>query len=342
MQRQDFTERAKGELARRAGYKCSMPTCGAPTSGPSESSATGTSSVGVAAHISAASVGGPRYDPSLRPDQRESRDNGIWLCQTHAKVIDDDPGRYTTELLLAWRETAEERAREEQGRPMLSESGGSRRLVPFQRELSGERRTISESVERFLIDIGAPNSWGAHFDLARMVIYELAINALEHGGAPTVTLQSRPGIVTLRDRGKTFGLKDLRSGGQGGRQAISDLATEASGSFSLVYREDDDQNEWSLIDQILADGANTPCSLLLLGPGPSEVANAIRQLESLAGCHEVHLYPGRLWSYSDYYPVMVALRQHLNDRTLVIHGVRAESPVGKWLLGIAPETLLPD
>ncbi len=342
MQRQDFTERAKEELARRAGYKCSMPTCRAPTGGPSESSASGTSSVGVAAHISAASPGGPRYDPSQSPEQREARDNGIWMCQTHAKGIDDDPGRYTTELLLAWRETAEERSREEQGRPMLADSGGSRKVVPFQRELSGERRTISESIERFLIDIGAPNAWGAHFDLARMVIYELAINALEHGGAPTVTLQSRPGIVTLRDRGKTFGLQDLRAGGQGGHQAISDLATNANGSFSLVYREDDEQNEWSLIDQILADGANTPCSLLLLGPGTSEVANAIKQLESLASCHEVHLYPGRLWSYSDYYPVMGAIGQHLDGRTLVIHGVHADSPLGKWLLSLAPEALLPD
>jgi len=319
-----------------------MPTCRAPTSGPSESSTSGTSSVGVAAHISAASPGGPRYHPGLRPEQREARDNGIWLCQTHAKTIDDDPGRYTTELLLAWRATAEERARDEQGQPILAESGGSRKLVPFQRQLSGQRRTVSESVEGFLIDIGAPSAWGKHFDLARMVIYELAINALEHGGAPRVTVQSRPGIVTIRDRGKAFGLKDLRSGGQGGYQAISDLATEASGSFSLVYREDAEQNEWSLIDQILADGANTPCSLLLLGPGPSEVANAITQLESLAGCHDVHLYPGRLWSYSDYYPVMVAIGQHLNDRTLVIHGVRADSPLGKWLVRIVPEALLPD
>src|SRR6266852_6293585 len=108
MQRQDFTKGAKEELARRAGYKCSMPTCRAPKSGPSESSTSSTSSVGVAAHITAASPGGPRYDKSLRPEQREARDNGIWLCQTHAKAIDDDPGRYTTELLLAWRDTAGE------------------------------------------------------------------------------------------------------------------------------------------------------------------------------------------------------------------------------------------
>jgi hypothetical protein len=38
--------------------------------------------IGVAAHITAASPEGARYDPSLPPEQRRAADNGIWLSRT--------------------------------------------------------------------------------------------------------------------------------------------------------------------------------------------------------------------------------------------------------------------
>ena len=36
--------------------------------------------------------------------------NGIWLCQTHAKLIDDDELTYTPALLREWKDTAEHMA----------------------------------------------------------------------------------------------------------------------------------------------------------------------------------------------------------------------------------------
>jgi hypothetical protein len=36
--------------------------------------------------------------------------NGIWLCQTHAKLIDDDERTYTPALLREWKDTAEHMA----------------------------------------------------------------------------------------------------------------------------------------------------------------------------------------------------------------------------------------
>lgn len=36
--------------------------------------------------------------------------NGIWLCQTHAKLIDDDELVYTSCVLREWKETAEHMA----------------------------------------------------------------------------------------------------------------------------------------------------------------------------------------------------------------------------------------
>ena len=49
-----------------------------------------------------------RYDASLTPEQRSSIDNGIWLCQNCAKMIDSDENRYTVELLRNWKAKAEE------------------------------------------------------------------------------------------------------------------------------------------------------------------------------------------------------------------------------------------
>lgn len=45
---------------------------------------------GVAAHITAASPGGARYDAALTPEARADIGNGIWLCQNHARLIDND------------------------------------------------------------------------------------------------------------------------------------------------------------------------------------------------------------------------------------------------------------
>jgi hypothetical protein len=72
--------------------------------------------VGVAAHITAAAEGGPRHDKSLTPEQRADISNGIWLCQTHAKIIDNDIARFSADLLRAWKKLAEQRALSEIGR----------------------------------------------------------------------------------------------------------------------------------------------------------------------------------------------------------------------------------
>ncbi|QGQ23935.1 hypothetical protein F1728_15145 [Gimesia benthica] len=64
--------------------------------------------VGVAAHITAASVGGPRYDAFCGKEYRSSAQNGIWLCQTCAKLIDSDPSQFSKEILLDWKLVAEQ------------------------------------------------------------------------------------------------------------------------------------------------------------------------------------------------------------------------------------------
>ncbi len=105
--RDDFSAPTKDLLARRVGFRCSNPACRKLTCGANDDPQDYTN-IGVAAHITAAATGGPRYDASLTPDERKGYDNGIWLCQSCSKLIDSDERRYSVSLLYKWKQLAEE------------------------------------------------------------------------------------------------------------------------------------------------------------------------------------------------------------------------------------------
>lgn len=107
--RDNFNENTKKIAASRVGYHCSKPDCNVLTIGPSMESNTSVASIGVAAHICAAAPGGKRYDEHMTFEERTSIDNCIWLCQTHATLIDRDEETYTVELLHQWKKDAEQR-----------------------------------------------------------------------------------------------------------------------------------------------------------------------------------------------------------------------------------------
>lgn len=107
--RDDFPKAVVETLAKRVGNRCSNPGCRKLTSGPHTKDEKALN-VGVAAHVTAASAGGPRYNPSLTPDERKGIGNGIWLCQSCAKLVDNDEARYTREVLAGWKLNAEREA----------------------------------------------------------------------------------------------------------------------------------------------------------------------------------------------------------------------------------------
>jgi hypothetical protein len=125
--RDDFTESVKWMLARRVAFRCSRPECRAQTSGPQDDP-TKAVNIGVAAHISAASVGGPRYDSAMTSDQRQDISNGIWLCQNCAKLVDSDLRRFTVEVLLGWKRETEEWAKSRLGREDAGREANSLRI----------------------------------------------------------------------------------------------------------------------------------------------------------------------------------------------------------------------
>jgi hypothetical protein len=104
--RDEFTTKIKDVLFKRAGAKCSNPNCRKPTCGP-HTDTDKIVNIGVAAHITAAEIGGPRYNEGLSADERKSFDNGIWLCQDCAKLIDSDEKRYNVDIIRKWKELSE-------------------------------------------------------------------------------------------------------------------------------------------------------------------------------------------------------------------------------------------
>jgi hypothetical protein len=115
----EFSEPVKRALASRVGNLCSNSECRALTSGPQEDPAKALN-IGVAAHITAASPGGPRYDPELLPEERSGPSNGIWLCQNCAKLVDNDAPRFTVEILRAWKAAAEAEAKSRIGKTNIA------------------------------------------------------------------------------------------------------------------------------------------------------------------------------------------------------------------------------
>lgn len=112
MPRDDFTVATKRTLAQRAGGRCSFPGCDIlcwlPGTEPTEDF-----TVGVAAHIKAASPGGPRYDENQTSEERKDISNGIYLCQTHSVIIDADAKRYPVESLIDYKKRHESQIRGE-------------------------------------------------------------------------------------------------------------------------------------------------------------------------------------------------------------------------------------
>ncbi len=107
--RDDFPRQTITEIAKGVGYRCSNPECARPTVG-ANAAQDGVITIGVAAHICAASPGGPRYNPAQTHETRRGTDNGIWLCQNCGRLIDADPQKFTVEILIAWKRGAHERA----------------------------------------------------------------------------------------------------------------------------------------------------------------------------------------------------------------------------------------
>ena len=106
--RDNFSTSVINILGKRASYICSNPDCRASTIAPSEEDNEKFIYIGKAAHITAASTSGPRYDISLSSTERVAINNAIFLCSNCAEMIDKNNGiDFPVKLLLEWKDIHE-------------------------------------------------------------------------------------------------------------------------------------------------------------------------------------------------------------------------------------------
>lgn len=120
--RDNFSRPVVRALRERVNNICSNPDCRKQTVEPQKTTLDKINITGNAAHICAASVGGPRYDESMSEEERKSIENGIWLCNHCARKIDTEQEAYSVELLNEWKKKAESKVLINSNSPLYSES----------------------------------------------------------------------------------------------------------------------------------------------------------------------------------------------------------------------------
>lgn len=148
--------------------------------------------LGVAAHITAASPGGPRYDPKLSSEERSGHGNGIWLCQNCAKLVDNDPALFSVDVLKTWKNSAEEESKGRVGKTSTSiirGSGNSIEIIEALRAIQRGQRPDRKIVEKLhqeglieVIDVTHMQSPGREF-IPGLLTAE-GLNLLGSGNAP--------------------------------------------------------------------------------------------------------------------------------------------------------------
>jgi len=270
MSRDEFANSTKEQLARRAGYRCSFPECGVPAFGPSQEGSNRTTNVGTACHIAAAS-GGPgarRFVSTMTPRERMHIDNGIWMCRTHGKLIDDDETRFTIAILKRWKEIAEEVAR-----IMMEKNCDYNKAIQLSKfnELAPESIRINiggaenEIIGNFINDCCIGIAWGRSIGLKiRDFMIEHVRNAFQHGMADEVTISASDNKVIITDNGSQFNPKSLvsRNLNSGGTLAVKEIFKETNSGIILTPQRINDINILAIgkISHLQDIQTLTPCT----------------------------------------------------------------------------------
>jgi hypothetical protein len=102
--RDEFPPNVIEILKKRAAFICSNPSCKVMTVAPSIEDENKVQYIGVASHITAAKLGGPRYDSLITPEERKAISNAIFLCNNCGTMIDKNNGLdYKVKTLNKWK-----------------------------------------------------------------------------------------------------------------------------------------------------------------------------------------------------------------------------------------------
>jgi hypothetical protein len=278
-----FPEPVVRALELATGTRCSAPFCRKGTTGVGSGGKV--VRIGVAAHITARSKRGPRYDASFLSEERSSGSNGIWMCQDHARLIDVDDPRYPVELLREWKRIAEQR-------PLADAQGHGEflyDLVSFSRHIAiSDPTDLPKLISEWSQDIGVEHTWGTrHAQAIEALVVETLLNASQHSSPPATSalLNSHGRELSVEYRGLRFGVDELQQVDNpgGGSQVLKLVREELAQSLGVTHTFRDGVNAWHVsLEQWPNDGC-----LWEVTKSPSDV-----DLSRLAGCDAVRLTLG--------------------------------------------------
>lgn len=200
--RDDFTQRTIADVAKSVGYRCSNPDCQRLTVG-SNAEHDCVINLGVAAHVTAASSGGPRYDETAEAETRRGKDNCIWLCQDCAKLIDSNAQHFTVKLLQDWKRDAEKRTFRELVAPRRRLGGAEEAAKNIETALGDAAgRTAGDGAAEFgKIRQAALTDLAGFKRMAAVPDYAVALNLRIYGDktGPSFTIERLP----IRNRCRT-------------------------------------------------------------------------------------------------------------------------------------------
>lgn len=323
MSRDNFSNATKISLAKRAGYRCSYPGCKATTVGPSDENSKATANTGEAAHISAASggSGARRWLSVLSPEYRSSIDNGIWCCETHAKLIDTDEVTYTIPMLKQWRRLAEQRAQLRQAYGDIDFTYHSELVAVG---LAPETITLIPGPELSAkIGLAVRHAWLPEIcgkdssDAVRDFLIEHARNAFSHGGATSVEVEFTSQAIEVSDNGAPFVVANLagpntRGGGLAYRalldaRHLGHASSRRAGNMNYVHIP-------FVLDVTDLPRVN-PCAVAL---DHEDIRAGTLDLVQLTGCDRVFLVAPDFAVFSDGHMYERVLRQVLIDHPKVV------------------------
>jgi hypothetical protein len=93
---------------------------------------------------------------------------------------------------------------------------------------------------------------------------------------------------------------------------------------------------------VVFHGAHTPCGFSLSESRSTFASTAVVRVEELADCEEIHFYPERYWSYSDWFRMTDAVSGLLGARSLIVHGLSDDSRLAEAIAERYPQIRFTD
>ncbi|TGL17376.1 hypothetical protein EHQ47_19465 [Leptospira bourretii] len=333
--RTNFSTQTKELIGKLSGYHCSFPECSQYTIGMTESDEKKkVSSIGVACHIYPATSNPKvaRYDSKIPKDFLKSENNGIWMCQNHAKLIDDDDSSYTADLLFFWKKISEIKIQNSQRNTKNSKEID----FPLVSSIITPSNLLNIKIAEFTNTLFLAEIWGKDESFAiKELLIELSKNAFDHGKASDVTIHCNKHAIIFKYKGSKFNpLRELleHKKKNGGAKMVEKFSEVFNNKIILKYDYANEFNELKITSWLNTKIQNImeqlqPCSINL--QNHRQISQEFTTIDS---CEEVHILAPLHLSISDIGQISISNKLSKRKKKVYLYVSEASSILKSELL----------